>query len=82
MEMGSSHLSPSLLMWLAPVPPGGDSGPSWARMWQPLTPGAADWPVNGQDGRGGHVLHGPQNALGEGPVWPDQGLIEQGPYTS
>ena len=24
------------------------------------------WPVNGQAGRGGYVLHGPQNALEEG----------------
>jgi len=40
------------------------------------------WPVNGQAGRGGYVLHGPQNALGErvlsGQAWV---FFQQGPYT-
>jgi len=40
------------------------------------------WPVNGGQGRGGYVLHGPQNALGErvlsGQAWV---FFELGPYT-
>jgi hypothetical protein len=40
------------------------------------------WPVNGQAGRGGYILHGPKNALGErvlsGQAWI---FFEQGPYT-
>lgn len=40
------------------------------------------WPVNGQVGRGGYILHGPENALGErvlsGQAWI---FFEQGPYT-
>ena len=40
------------------------------------------WAVNGQAGRGGYILHGPENALGErvlsGQAWV---FFKQGPYT-
>lgn len=40
------------------------------------------WPVNGQNGAGGFIFHGPENALGEriisGQAWI---FFQQGPYT-